>query len=234
MNSGPVSIPLDCETIDALEARLALCAAPNGLMLPDVEFLPLGTALDVVLRLSDGSAALSLRVFVEWRHPAAAPPPGRAPRTGLVILQVDEASQALWDRIVERGAAQGGPDVCVEGSASVERMPRVPQLESRWGYAPADEGSAAARRALSDQLLTRTLKQLGRGTHGGGGQPRAIPSPTTTPIDAPPRPELMGTAFLFEYPGRRLVASIGRLERFAWPLFGTLRPSRSDVRTSHD
>ncbi len=101
-------------TVDEFVERFAVNMSRGGLFIRTRDPRPVGTALNLEIRLGTGEAVIRAQGVVRWvQAPEAASHarPPLAPGMGIQFTQLDEASQAVVDRMVslreKRGLAPG-------------------------------------------------------------------------------------------------------------------------------
>jgi molecular chaperone DnaK len=107
-------VKLSYGSVDEFVERFATNISRGGVFIRTRDPKPLGTQVDLELRLSQGDLVVRARGVVRWiaEEDRAARPPA-APGMGIEFLALDEASRQVVERIVthreSRGLAPGRP-----------------------------------------------------------------------------------------------------------------------------
>ncbi len=157
-------VKLSYGSVDEFVERFATNISRGGIFIRARDPKPVGTQVDLELKLSSGETVVRARGVVRWvarEEPAAHPPV--APGMGIQFLALDEPSRQVIERMVTRREQRGlAPTAApaVDRPASTPAPTRVPPPAEAVAPAPPAEQNAPAQ---ADFQAPRRVEQLERG-----------------------------------------------------------------------
>ena len=160
-------VKLSYGSVDEFVERFATNISRGGVFIRTREPKPVGTQVDLEIRLATGESVIRSRGVVRWvaaANPKARPPV--APGMGIQFLQLDEASRELVERMVSARESRAGPVAAPVADPSQAPAPTtfaepVPPASSV--SAPAASEHSPAAPALAELGAPHRVEQLERG-----------------------------------------------------------------------
>jgi molecular chaperone DnaK len=139
-------VKLSYGSVDEFVERFATNLSRGGVFIRTRDPKPVGTQVDLELRLSQGDVVVRARGVVRWvaEEDLASRPPA-APGMGIQFLALDEASRQVVERIVTHRESRGLAPGLASPAPVVERPTATP-APTRGASGPAQADLAAAHR----------------------------------------------------------------------------------------